>query len=85
MGITPYDIVSAPAAFLVYYSSNNSYAKSSQYAIDSQVSRQTVMNKTRKVDKCHRRKEIDSSAVLVKKYMVIWQILIGKTFRLTLC
>lgn len=51
LGIDPYDRVStAVAADMVEYSSDNSYAKSSQYATGGIVSRQTVMNKTRKLN-----------------------------------
>ena len=51
LGIKPYDRVStAVAADMVEYSSDNSYAKSSQYATGGIVSRQTVMNKTRKLN-----------------------------------
>jgi hypothetical protein len=49
-GVAPYDRVSATvAADMAEHSSDNSYAKSSQYVTDGQVSRQTVMNKTRKL------------------------------------
>ena len=51
LGIEPYDRVStAVAADMVEYSSDNSYAKSSQHATGGIVSRQTVMNKTRKLN-----------------------------------
>jgi hypothetical protein len=51
LGIAPYDRVStAVAADMVEYSSDNSYAKSSLHATGGIVSRQTVMNKTRKVN-----------------------------------
>jgi hypothetical protein len=50
LGVVPYERVSATvAADMVEYSGDNSYAKSSQYVTDGQVSRQTVMNKTRKL------------------------------------
>jgi hypothetical protein len=49
-GVAPYDRVSATvAADMAEHSSDNSYAKSSQHVTDGQVSRQTVMNKTRKL------------------------------------
>jgi hypothetical protein len=51
LGIDPYERIStAVAADMVEYSSDNSYAKSSQYATGGIVSRQTVMNKTRKLN-----------------------------------
>ena len=51
LGIDPYERIStAVAADMVEYSSDNSYAKSSLHATGGIVSRQTVMNKTRKVN-----------------------------------
>jgi len=50
LGIDPYDRIStAVAADMVEYSGDNSYAKSSQYTTGGLISRQTVMNKTRKL------------------------------------
>ncbi|MGI6486045.1 MAG: UPF0236 family transposase-like protein [Tepidanaerobacteraceae bacterium] len=50
LGVAPYERVSATvAADMVEHSGDNSYAKSSQHVTDGQVSRQTVMNKTRKL------------------------------------
>ena len=50
LGVVPYERVSATvAADMAEHSSDNSYAKSSQHVTDGQVSRQTVMNKTRKL------------------------------------
>ena len=51
LGIDPYERIStAVAADMVEYSSDNSYAKSSLHATGGIVSRQTVMNKTRKLN-----------------------------------
>ena len=50
LGVAPYDRVSATvSADIAEHASDNSYGKSSQYVTDGQVSRQTVMNKTRKL------------------------------------
>jgi len=51
LAVAPYERVSTTlSADMAQHAGDNSYAKSSKYVTDAQVSRQTVMNKTRAIE-----------------------------------